>query len=98
MNHLEELVIVAVVHMDADDHRSSSVKRRLHDRGDVVRLIDHESLGAECLGILDIVEATDVDPDVRPYFSCSWTATMLQQRHRRPAVPPQCLPPQSRQT
>ncbi|MDX6460073.1 MAG: hypothetical protein QOE55_3770, partial [Acidobacteriaceae bacterium] len=40
MKHLEELVIVAVVHMDTDDHRALSVERRLHDPSDVVGLVD----------------------------------------------------------
>ena len=56
MEHLEEFVIVAVVDMNANDRRSLSVKRLLHDGGDIVGFADHESRGAECLGILDIVD------------------------------------------
>jgi hypothetical protein len=38
VDHLEQLMIVAIVHMDSDDHRSLRVKGLLHDRNDVVGL------------------------------------------------------------
>src|SRR6267154_6746990 len=61
VEHLEEFVIVAVVHIDADDHRSLSIERLLHNRRDVVGLLDHETGRAECLGILDVVDRTEID-------------------------------------
>jgi hypothetical protein len=39
VEHLEQLMIVTIVHMDSDDHRSLRVKGLLHDRNDVVGLV-----------------------------------------------------------
>src|SRR5437667_8615747 len=62
VEHLEELMIVTIVHMDSDDHRSLRVKGLLHDRNDVVGLVDHETTRAERLGILDVIDWTEVGP------------------------------------
>jgi hypothetical protein len=52
IHHLEQLVIVAVVDMYADDYRPRRVECRLHDGPDVVECVDHE---ARCT----IVDARD---------------------------------------
>jgi hypothetical protein len=41
LEHFEELVIVAIVDMDADNHRTLRIERLLHDRSDIVGSVDH---------------------------------------------------------
>src|ERR1700757_1281618 len=60
VEHLEERMIVAIVHMDSDDYRPLRVKGLLHDRSDIVRLVDHETRRSERLGIPDVVDWTEV--------------------------------------
>src|SRR6266481_3024140 len=83
VKHLEKRVIVAVVDMDTDDHRSLRVERLLHDRRDVVGLVNHETGRAECLGILDVVDWTEVDSRSAAVFEL-----LLNGYHVVPAVDP----------
>src|SRR5882757_3949648 len=83
VKHLEQFMIVAVVDMDTDDHRTLRLERLLHDRSDVVGLVDHETRRAECFGIFDVVDWTEVDSRSAAVFEL-----LLNGYHVVPAVDP----------
>jgi hypothetical protein len=51
VHHIEEIDIVSVINMNADDDWARRIERLLEDWCDVVRRPDHETCGAERFGI-----------------------------------------------
>jgi hypothetical protein len=57
IHHLEELVVVAIIDVDTDNDGARGVERLLHDRGDIVGVVDHKARRTECLGVFDVVDS-----------------------------------------
>lgn len=56
LNHFEQLAVVAVIDVQADDDGALDVERFPQHRHDVVRLVDHQSLSPEGFGILHVID------------------------------------------
>jgi hypothetical protein len=77
IDHLEDLVVVAIVNMNPDDHRALAVIQGWLQHGcDFLGRPDQHSGGAKCLGELDYIRGPKLTPDFRPYLAISPTPTM----------------------
>jgi hypothetical protein len=53
VDHLEKLNIVPVIDLNTDDHWPGQIESSLQYWGDLIRGADHQTLGAERLGVFD---------------------------------------------
>jgi hypothetical protein len=62
VDHFEQLVVVAIVDVHADEYWTIAViQGSLQDRRDFLGGSDHHSLGTECLGVLDDIHRAKID-------------------------------------
>jgi len=68
IDHLKELVIVAVIDVDANDHRPRRIERFLQDRDDLIRSSNHKTRGTECFGIFHRIDRTEIASGLAAVF------------------------------
>src|ERR1700757_220551 len=63
---LKQFVIIAIIDMYANENRPWSVKRFRKHRRNLIWRLNHESLGAESLGVLDWIDRAELYPRRAP--------------------------------